>query len=45
MRVFTVTKAGGTNDHEFEAYTQLLEDIGIDVSNAPRAPEPGTNRR
>src|SRR5437016_4209470 len=45
MDVFTVTKPGGTRDHEFEAYTRLLEDIGVDVANVPRIPEPGTRRR
>jgi hypothetical protein len=45
MEVFTVTKPGGTKDYEFEAYTRLLEDIGIDVANVPRVPEPGTHRR
>jgi hypothetical protein len=45
MLIHTVTKPSGTRDSEFEAYTQLLEDVGIDVSNAPRVPEPGTNRR
>ncbi len=45
MRVFTVTKPEGTKDAEFEAYVRLLEEIGIDVSNAPRVAEPGTSRR
>ncbi len=45
MPVYTVTKANGTKDREFEAYTNLLEEVGIDVSNAPRVPEPGTDRR
>ena len=45
MDVFTMTKPGGTRDHEFEAYTRLLEDIGVDVANVPRIPEPGTRRR
>lgn len=45
MRLFTVTKPGGTKDYEFEAYTKLLEDVGIDLSNVPRTAEPGTNRR
>ena len=27
-------------NREFEAYTELLEDVGIDVSNSPRVPEP-----
>ena len=45
MPVYSVTKPMGTRDSEFEAYTRLLEDLGIDVSNSPRVPEPGTNRR
>jgi hypothetical protein len=45
MDVFTVTKPGGTKDYEFEAYTRLLEEIGVDVANVPRVPEPGTERR
>lgn len=45
MPVYTVTKPVGTRDREFEAYTRLLEDVGIDVSNSPRVPEPGTDRR
>jgi len=45
MDVFTVSKPGGTKDYEFEAYTRLLEEIGVDVANVPRVPEPGTNRR
>jgi hypothetical protein len=43
--VYTVTKRVGTKDREFEAYTRLLEDVGIDVSNSPRVPERGTDRR
>jgi hypothetical protein len=43
--VYTVTKPVGTKDREFEAYTRLLEEVGIDVSNSPRVPEPGTDRR
>jgi hypothetical protein len=43
--VYTVTKPVGTKDSEFEAYLRLLEDVGIDVSNSPRVPEPGTDRR
>ena len=35
MDVFTVTKPGGTKDYEFEAYTGLLEEIGVDVANVP----------
>ncbi len=45
MAVYTVTKPGGTKDREFEAYTELLEDVGIDVSNSPRVPEPETDNR
>lgn len=45
MLVYTVTKPVGTKNREFEAYTRLLEDVGIDVSNSPRVPEPGTDRR
>jgi hypothetical protein len=45
MDVFTVTKPGGTKDYEFEEFTRLLEDIGIDVANVPRIPEPGTGKR
>lgn len=45
MLVYAVTKPVGTKDGEFEAYIRLLEDVGIDVSNAPRVAEPGTDRR
>jgi hypothetical protein len=45
MLVYSVTKPVGTKDREFEAYTRLLEEVGIDVSNSPRVPEPGTDRR
>ena len=45
MNVFTVTKPGGTKDYEFEAYTRLLEEIGVDVANVPRVPEPETGKR
>jgi hypothetical protein len=43
--VYTVTKPAGTRDREFKAYTRLLEEVGIDVANSPRVPEPGTGRR
>lgn len=45
MNVYTVTKPGGTKDFEFEAYTRLLESIGVDVANAARVLEPDTQRR
>jgi len=42
---YTVTKPVGTKDREFEAYTRLLEEVGIDVSNSPRVTELGAGRR
>ncbi len=42
---FTVMREGGTKDIEFEAYARLLRQKGVDLSNLPRVPEPGTNRR
>ena len=45
MHVYTVYKPKGTKDQEFEAYTRLLEDVGINVADSPRVPEPGTDRR
>lgn len=45
MLVYTVTMPVGTKDREFEAYTRLLTEVGIDLSNSPRVPEPGTDRR
>ena len=36
MLVYAVTKPGGTRDREFDAYTRLLEDVRIDVSDAVR---------
>ncbi len=45
MSVYTVTMPGGIKDHEFEAYTKLLEEAGVDLSTAPRTHEPGTSNR
>jgi hypothetical protein len=45
MKVYTVKKQGANTDREFQAYIDLLEDIGIDVTNVPRTPEPGTTNR
>lgn len=45
MKLYTVTSPGGSRDWEYLAYVRLLEDIGIDVSNSPRVPEPGTSRQ
>lgn len=44
--VFTVTRNDGhTKDSEFEAYTRLLRQQGVDLGKLPRVPEPGTGRR
>ena len=45
MTNFTVSKPSGTTDSEFAVYVHLLEEIGIDVSDAPRTAEPCTSRR
>jgi hypothetical protein len=45
MHVYTVAKPVGTKDAEFEAYARLLAERGIDISNAPRTEEPGTQNR
>jgi hypothetical protein len=45
MKVYTVRKQGANTDREFQAYIDLLQDIGIDISNVPRTPEPGTPNR
>ena len=45
MPVYAVTKPGGTTDAEFQSYIELLEAFGIDVTDAPRVPEPGTDHR
>lgn len=45
MLVYTVGMPVGTKDREFDAYTRLLAELGIDLSNSPRVPEPGTDRR
>jgi hypothetical protein len=42
---FTVTRAGGTKDNEFEAYARLLRQQGVDLGRLPRVPEPGTKNR
>jgi hypothetical protein len=42
---FTVTRAGGTKDVEFEEYARLLRQKGVDLARLPRVPEPGTGRR
>jgi hypothetical protein len=45
MRVYTVRKPEPNTDREFQAYIDLLEEIGIDIANVPRTPEPGTRNR
>jgi hypothetical protein len=45
MRVYTVRKPEPNTDKEFQAYTELLEEIGIDLTNALRTLEPGTTNR
>jgi hypothetical protein len=40
-----VRKAGPNTDREFQAYIDLLQEIGIDLTDAPRTPEPGTTNR
>ncbi len=45
MRVYTVRKPGPNTDREFQAYVNLLEEIGIDIANVPRTPEPDTDHR
>ncbi len=42
MQVYTVTKPGFNTDREFQAYIDFLEEIGVDISNAPRVRGPGT---
>lgn len=45
MEVFTVVKPNGATPKEFETFTRLLEEAGIDVADAPRVPEPNAHRR
>jgi hypothetical protein len=45
MLVYTVRKAGPNTDREFQAYLDLLQQIGIDIADVPRTPEPGTTNR
>ncbi len=42
---FTVNRAGGTKDNEFETYARLLRQQGVNLGKLPRVPEPGTKRR
>lgn len=44
MTFYTVTKPGGVKNEDFEPYKGLLEEIGVDLSRAPRLPQPGMTR-
>lgn len=43
MQVYTVRKLPFNTDTEYQAYLDLLEEIGVDLSSAPRVHEPGTS--
>ena len=45
MIAYTVRKPGPNTDREFRAYINLLQDIGIDIADVPRIPEPGKSNR
>lgn len=45
MKVYTVKKQDPNTDREYQAYVDLLEEIGIDIADVPRIPEPGTTNR
>ena len=45
MTVYTVRKPGPNTDREFQAYIDLLQRIGIDITDVPRTPEPSTANR
>jgi hypothetical protein len=45
MQVYTVKKREPNTDREFQAYIDLLEEIGMDIANVPRTPEPGNTNR
>ena len=45
MRAYTVRKPEFYTDREFQAYIDLLQDIGIDITDVPRTPENGTTNR
>jgi hypothetical protein len=45
MKAYTVRKDGPNTDREYKAYVDLLQDIGIDIADVPRTPEPGTTNR
>jgi hypothetical protein len=45
MKAYTVRKPGPNTDREFQAYINLLEEIGIDIADVPRTLEPDTDNR
>ena len=45
MIAYTVRKPSPNTDKEFQAYIDLLEDIGIDIAEVPRTPDPGKSNR
>lgn len=45
MRMYTVRRPGPNTDREFQTYIELLQEIGIDIADVPRTPEPGTTNR
>jgi hypothetical protein len=45
VRVYTVRKSGPNTDREYQAYVDLLQDIGIDIADVPRTPEPDSTDR
>jgi hypothetical protein len=45
MKVYTVKQHAPNTDREYQAYVDLLQDIGIDITDVPRIPEPETSNR
>jgi hypothetical protein len=45
MHAYTVIKPLAIREQEYQAYTGLLEGIGIDINDVPRTPEPSTRNR
>jgi hypothetical protein len=45
MEAYTVRKHAPNTDREHQAYVELLQDIGIDIADVPRTPEPETANR
>jgi len=45
MHAYTVLKPLAIREQEYQAYTGLLEGIGIDINDVPRTPEPSTRNR